>query len=48
MSLEKFEEKWFSMHNKVGDLQASGFENRRVVCLFICYDPFTISTEQLK
>ena len=48
MTLSQFEKKWFDIHDKVGDLKASGMEFRRVVSLFITYDPFTIPVEKMK
>ena len=47
MSMEKFEEKWFSIHNQLGDLIASGLEFRRVVALLVTYDPHNISVNEL-
>ena len=48
MPLEKFNEKWYAMHDKIGDLKTSGLEFRRVVSMFITYDPFSISIDELQ
>ena len=47
MTLKDFEKKWYSMHDAIGDLEASGLEFRRIVSLFIIYDPHNISVNKL-
>ena len=47
MSLDKFNKKWYAIHDKVGDLKTSGMEFRRVVSLFITYDPLSIPVNKM-
>ena len=46
MDLATFGEKWFEMHNLVGDLSASGLQYRRVVSILINFDPLSIDVNK--
>ena len=48
MTNEKFQEKWFSIHNMLSDLQVSGLQPRRLICLMITFDPSDFSVKDLK
>ena len=48
MTNEKFQEKWFSIHNMLSDLQVSGLQPRRLICLMITFDPSDFSVTDLK
>ena len=48
MTYEKLQSKWFSIHNELSDLQVSGLQPRRLVCLMIIFDPSDLSVKDLK
>ena len=47
LSLEKFEEKWYSIHEEIGDLRLSGLSLQRAVSFIIIFDPLNIPVSKM-